>query len=125
MIKKNTREENDLISFIKDWLKVHGYSQKDLATNLNINSRQISEIIKKINELHKKGGYFNVARKLIEIEQKWLRDGTSRKNINEENHLNNLENYSEKQTGSYSQLDIDYKVDLDLLINRMNNDFKA
>ena len=72
MVKLNSDEEKELTHFVKDWLKVHGYSQKDLATNLNINSSRTSEIIKKIKELHKKGGFFNVAKKLIEIEQKWV-----------------------------------------------------
>ena len=124
MIKLTSKEENELTSFIKDWLKIHGYSQKDLATNLNINSSRTSEIIKKIKDLHKKGGFFNVAKKLIEIEQKWIKNSTSIKNPNKYNHLNNQKNHSETESGSYSQLDLDYKVDIDLLMNKMEKDFK-
>ena len=124
MMKLTSKEENELISFIKDWLKIHGYSQKDLATNLNINSSRTSEIIKKIKDLHKKGGFFNVAKKLIEIEQKWIKNSTSLNNPNKYNHLNNQKNQSETQSGSYSQLDLDYKVDIDLLMNKMEKDFK-
>ncbi len=124
MMKLTSKEENELISFIKDWLKIHGYSQKDLATNLNINSSRTIEIIKKIKDLHKKGGFFNVAKKLIEIEQKWIKNSTSLNNPNKYNHLNNQKNQSETQSGSYSQLDLDYKVDIDLLMNKMEKDFK-
>ena len=124
MIKLTSKEENELTSFIKDWLKIHGYSQKDLATNLNINSSRTSEIIKKIKDIHKKGGFFNVAKKLIEIEQKWIKNSTSIKNPNKYNHLNNQKNHSKTESGSYSQLDLDYKVDIDLLMNKMEKDFK-
>ena len=123
MVKLNSEEEKELTHFIKDWLKVHGYSQKDLATNLNINSSRTSEIIKKIKELHKKGGLFNVAKKLIEIEQKWINKSGSIKNIKIKSEINNQEIHSEKSSKSYSQLDIDYKVDIDLLIDKMEKDF--
>ena len=123
MVKLTSEEEKELTQFIKDWLKVHGYSQKDLATNLNINSSRTSEIIKKIKELHKKGGLFNVAKKLIEIEQKWINKSGSIKNIKIKSEINNQEIHSEKSSKSYSQLDIDYKVDIDLLINKMEEDF--
>ena len=103
MSKLSQQEEKDLISFIKDWLKSHGFNQKDLANELNIKSSRTSEIILKIKELHKKGGMFNIARNLIRIEQ---------------NLLNNIKNdYSEtKQTPPYNQLDIDS------LVNQINQD---
>ena len=123
MNKLTSKEENELIYFIKDWLKVHGYSQKDLATNLNISSSRTSEIIKKIKELYKKGGFFNVAKKLIEVEQKWLKNSSSLNKEKEDNNLDNLGNDSDKVKG-YNQLDLDYKVDLDLLINQMKKDYK-
>ena len=103
MSKLSIQEEKELVSFIKDWLKSHGFTQKDLANELNIKSSRTSEIILKIKELHKKGGLFNIAINLIKIEQKWL---------------NNIKNdYREtKQTTPYNQLDIDS------LINQMNQD---
>ena len=125
MIKLNPKEEKELTSFIKDWLKAHGYSQKDLATKLNITSSRTSEIIKKMKDLHRKGGFFNVARKLIEIEQSWIKSSDYSKNSLKETQLNNMENNSSKNDlGSYNQLDINYKVDLDLLMDRMEKDFK-
>ena len=72
MSKLSQEEERELISFIKDWLKSHGFSQKDLANELNIKSSRTSEIILKMRELFKKGGIFNIAKNLIEIEQNWL-----------------------------------------------------
>ena len=105
MSKLSIQEEKELISFIKDWLKSHGFTQKDLATELNIKSSRTSEIILKIKELYKKGGMFNIAKNLIEIEQKCL------------NNIKN--NYREtKQTQPYNQLDIDS------LVNQINQDTK-
>ena len=103
MSKLSHKEEKELVSFIKDWLKSHGYNQKDLAYELNIKSSRTSEIILKINELYKKGGMFNIAKNLIKIEQKWLND---LKNDSSENN----------QTPPYNQLDIDS------LVKQMNQD---
>ena len=103
MRKLSIEEEKELVFFIKDWLKSHGFTQKDLANELNIKSSRTSEIIIKIKELYKKGGMFNIAKNLIKIEQKWL------------NNINN--DYREmKQTPPYNQLDIDS------LVNQMNQD---
>ena len=103
MGKLSIQEEKELVSFIKDWLKSHGFTQKDLANELNIKSSRTSEIILKIKELYKKGGVFNIAKNLIKIEQKWL---------------NNIKNdYQEtKQDQPYNQLDIDS------LVNKINLD---
>jgi len=103
MSKLSQKEEKELVSFIKDWLKSHGYNQKDFADELNIKSSRTSEIILKINELYKKGGIFNIAKNLIKIEQKWLNDI---KNDFPENN----------QTPPYNQLDIDS------LVKQMNQD---
>ena len=103
MSKLSIQEEKELVSFIKDWLKSHGYTQKDLANELIIRSSRTSEIILKIRELYKKGGMFNIAKNLIKIEQNWL---------------NNIKNDSQetKQTPPYNQLDIDS------LVNQINQD---
>jgi len=103
MSKLSLQEEKELVYFIKDWLRCHGFTQKDLANELNIKSSRTSEIILKIKELYKKGGAFNIAKNLIKIEQKWL------------NNINN--DYREtKQTTPYNQLDIDS------LVNQINQD---
>ena len=103
MNKLSQNEEKELISFIKDWLKSHGFNQKDLAYALNIKSSRTSELILKMKELHKKGGMFNIAKNLIKVEQ---------------NLLNNIKNdYREKsQIPPYNQLDIDS------LVNQINQD---
>ena len=103
MNKLSQQEEKEIITFIKDWLKSHGFNQKDLANELNIKSSRTSEIILKIKDLYKKGGMFNIAKNLINIEQNWL---------------NNIKNdYPEvKQTPPYNQLDIDS------LVNQINQD---
>ena len=36
MNKLTQQQEKELIAFIKDWLKAHGYNQKDLAKELNL-----------------------------------------------------------------------------------------
>ena len=103
MSRLSQQEEKELASFIKDWLNSHGFSQKDLAQELNIKSSRTSEIIIKIQERYKKGGMFNIAKNLIKIEQNWL------------NNIKN--NYPEtKQTQPYNQLDIDS------LVNQINQD---
>ena len=103
MSKLSQKEETELISFIKDWLKSHGLNQKDLANELNIKSSRTSEILLKIKELYKKGGMFNIAKNLIKIEQNWLND------------IKN--DYPEtKQIPPYNQLDIDS------LVNQINQD---
>ena len=103
MSRFSQQEEKELVSFIKDWLKTHGFNQKDLAYELNIKSSSTSEIILKIKELYKKGGMFNIAKNLIKIEQNWL---------------NNIKNdYQDtKQAPPYNQLDIDS------LVNQINQD---
>jgi len=100
MSKLSIQEEKELVSFIKDWLKSHGFTQKDLANELNIKSSRTSEIILKIKELYKKGGMFNIAKNLIKIEQKWL---------------NNIKK-DHQETQPYNQLDIDS------LVNQINQD---
>ena len=103
MSKLSQQEEKELISFIKDWLKSHGFNQKDLAYELNIKSSRTSEIILKFNDFFKKGGIFNIAKNLIKIEQNWL------KNIKNDYR-------DSKQKQSYNQLDID------TLVNQINQD---
>ena len=97
MSRLSKQDEKELIDFIRVWLKAHGYTQKDLANELNIKSSRTSEIAKKIKEFYKKGGIFNIVKNLIKIEQNWL---------------NNTHPNSEKEneTHPYNQLDIDSLV---------------
>ena len=103
MSKLSQGEEKELISFIKDWLKSHGYTQKDLANELNIKSSRTSEITQKVREFYKKGGIFNIVKNLIKIEQNWLKNiPSSSQGIN--------------KTHSFNQLDID------TLVNQIKED---
>ena len=106
MSRLTQQEEKEIVSFIKDWLKSHGFNQKDLANELNIKSGRTSEIILKIQDLYRKGGMFNIAKNLIKIEQKLL---------------NNIKNdYRDtKETTPYNQLD------LDSLVKKINQDTGA
>ena len=97
MSKLSPEEEKELITFIKDWLKSHGYNQKDLANALNIKSSRTSEIIFKIKEFYKKGGMFNIAKNLIKVEQNWL-------------NQNKTDSRKEIEIQPYNQLDIDSLV---------------
>ena len=120
MNKLSSQEEKELISFIKDWLRSHGYSQKDLATQLKIKSSRTSEITRKLKDLHKKGGIINIAKNLIKIEQNWL----STKNNNKENNNEESSYSKEKNTQGYNQLNFNYKLDLDELMDQMEKDHK-
>ena len=121
MNKLSSQEEKELIIFVKDWLRSHGYSQKDLAVQLKIKSSRTSEIKKKLIEIYKKGGIINIAKNLIKIEQHWIR---TKNNNNEENN-NEEYSYSEKNNKQgYDQLDLNYKLDLDQLMDQMEKDHK-
>ena len=98
MSKLSQGEEKELISFIKDWLKSHGYTQKDLANELNLKSSRTSEITQKVKEFYKKGGIFNIVKNLIKIEQNWLNNIPT----NSQGRIN--------ETHPYNQLDIDSLV---------------
>ena len=120
MSNLSSHEEKELIVFIKDWLRSHGYSQKDLASKLKIKSSRTSEIAKKLKDLYEKGGIINIAKCLIKIEQDWI---SSKINNNEKNNNEKL-SYSEENKKGYDQLDFNYKLDLDELMNQMEKDHK-
>ena len=104
MSKLSQQEEKELISFVKNWLKAHGCTQKDLANELNIKSSRTSEITLILREFYKKGGIFNIVKNLIKIEQNWL---------------NNIQDLSEEvsETKPYNQLDL-----IDSVLNQINKD---
>ena len=118
MNKLSSQEEKELIVFVKDWLRSHGYSQKDLAEQLKIKSSRTSEITKKLKDLHKKGGMINIAKNLIKIEQYWISIRNKNYNNTDEDHI-----YSEKNNRQgYNQLDFNYELDLDELMDQMERD---
>ena len=119
MSKLSQQEEKELIAFIKNWLKDHGYTQKDLANELNIKSSRTSEISQKFKELYKKGGIFNIAKNLIKIEQNWLNNiKTNPKELKEIQPYNQLDiNSTFIETKPYNQLDL-----IDSVVNQINKD---
>tara|TARA_B100000614_G_scaffold185992_1_gene166920 strand:- start:156 stop:530 length:375 start_codon:yes stop_codon:yes gene_type:complete len=122
MNKLSSQEERELIVFIKDWLKSHGYSQKDLAAQLKIKSSRTSEITNKLKELYKRGGIINIAKNLIKIEQLWV---STKNNKNDEQNKNiGYTNLEENKRNGYNQLDFNYKLDLDELMDQMEKDHK-
>ena len=121
MNKLSSKEEKELIVFIKEWLRSHGYSQKDLAEQLKIKSSRTSEIIEKLKDLHKRGGIINIAMNLIRIEQHLI---SAKSNNNEENDNKEYSYSEENKRQGYNQLDLNYKLDLDELMDQMEKDHK-
>ena len=119
MSKLSPQEEKELIAFFKNWLKAHGYTQKDLANELSIKSSRTSEITQKFREFYKKGGIFNIVRNLIKIEQNWINNIQS--NTQEENNNkphNQLDIDSQFiETRTYNQLDL-----IDSIVNKIKKD---
>ena len=122
MNELSSQEEKELIAFIKDWLRSHGYSQKELAAQLKIKSSRTSEITKKLKDLHKRGGIINIAKNLIKIEQHWI--STKNNNNNKENNNEEYSYSEENKRQGYNQLDLNYKLDLDELMDQMEKDHK-
>ena len=119
MRKLSQQEEKELIAFIKNWLKDHGYSQKDLANELNIKSSRTAEISQKFIEFYKKGGIFNVVKNLIKIEQNWLNNIQSKSQaVNETQPYSQLNiNSTFVETKPYNQLDL-----IDSVVNQIKKD---
>ncbi len=119
MGKLSQQEEKELISFVKNWLKAHGFTQKDLANELNIKSSRTSEISQKFKELYKKGGIFNIVKNLIRIEQNWLNNTKAKsQEINKTQFYDQFNlNSTFKENNPYSQLDL-----IDSVVNKINKD---
>ena len=73
--------EEDLILFIKDWLKQTGRTQSELCQNLNIPSARIPALIDYLKKDFNSGGIQKVANRLCEIEKSWTKEerGNSKK----------------------------------------------
>ena len=119
MSKLSQQEEKELIAFVKNWLKAHGFTQKNLANELNIKSSRTSEISQKFKELYKKGGIFNIVKNLIKIEQNWLNNIQAKpQEINETKPYDQLNlNSTFTEAKPYNQLDL-----IDSVVNQINKD---
>ena len=119
MSKLSQQEEKELIAFVKNWLKAHGFTQKNLANELNIKSSRTSEISQKFKELYKKGGIFNIVKNLIKIEQNWLKNIQAKsQETNENQPFDQLDlNSTFMEAKPYNQLDL-----IDSVVNQINKD---
>ena len=119
MSKLSQQEEKELIAFVKNWLKAHGFTQKNLANELNIKSSRTSEISQKFKELYKKGGIFNIVKNLIKIEQNWLKNIQAKsQETNENQPFDQLDlNSKFMEAKPYNQLDL-----IDSVVNQINKD---
>ena len=77
MTKWSEKTEEQLILFIKDWLKQIGKNQSDLCQYLKLPSTRMPVLIEALKKEFISGGIPKVATRLCEIEHKWLKDGGS------------------------------------------------
>ena len=75
--------EEDLILFIKDWLRQTGKTQSELCQRLNLPSARVQTIIDFLKNDFISGGIPKIANRLCEIESLWIKASgkTSKKNI--------------------------------------------
>ena len=77
MTKWSEETEEQLILFIKDWLKQIGKSQSDLCQCLKLPSTRMPVLIEALKKEFISGGIPKVATRLCEIELKWSKDRSS------------------------------------------------
>ena len=76
MNKWNNQLEDEIIHFIKDWLKQKGKTQKDLGKILNTSSERMPAIIEIIKTNFSLGGIPKVASLLSKIDEEWVDNNT-------------------------------------------------
>ena len=79
----NNEIEKEILTFVKEWLKVHEKSQSDLKVELGTNSSRKSEIIKELSKDFKSGGISALALRLSNIERKWLKNKDDKEQLYE------------------------------------------
>ena len=85
--------EEDLILFIKDWLRQTGRTQSELCQSLNLSSARIPTLIDFFKKEFISGGIQKVANRLCEIEDLWTKEkgGSSNEKHNELNTSGQLD----------------------------------
>ena len=63
--------EEDLILFIKDWLKQTGRTQSELCQSLNLPSARMPTLIDFLKKDFSSGGIPKIATRLCEVEEFW------------------------------------------------------
>ena len=66
--------EEDLILFIKDWLKQTGRTQSELCQTLNIPSARMPTLIESLKKDFNSGGIPKIANRLCEVEELWTNE---------------------------------------------------
>ena len=84
---------HQILILLKDWLKQHGKTQKDLKNVLNANSERMSALLEIIKADYSSGGIPKVASMLCSIESKWSQESS---------HVEERKNYKDP----FSQLDL-------------------
>ena len=101
MSKWSERIEEEVILLIKEWLKQHNKTQKDLRLSLNASSERMSALLEVLKSDYSRGGLPSLVSKLCEVENSWT---------------NNSELVSKKS------LDADPFGQLDLLLEEIKED---
>ena len=70
--------EEDLILFIKDWLKQTGRTQSELCQTLNLPSARMPTLIESLKKDYNSGGIPKIANRLCEVEELWKNDGVAK-----------------------------------------------
>ena len=84
--------EEDLILFIKDWLRQTGRTQSELCQSLNLPSARMPTLIESLKKDFSSGGIPKIANRLCEIEELWTNDkGEKRKKSLEINSSGQLD----------------------------------
>ncbi len=63
--------EEDLIFFIKDWLRQTGKTQSELCKSLNLPSARMPTLIDSLKKDFSSGGIPKIASRLCEVEELW------------------------------------------------------
>ena len=67
--------EEDLVLFIKDWLRQTGRTQSELCQTLNLPSARMPTLIESLKKDFNSGGIPKIANRLCEVEELWTNDG--------------------------------------------------
>tara|TARA_B100000131_G_scaffold322800_1_gene378136 strand:+ start:721 stop:1038 length:318 start_codon:yes stop_codon:yes gene_type:complete len=102
MFKWTPETKEEVILLIKEWLKQHNKTQKDLRLSLNANSERMHSLLEVLQKDYSKGGLPQLATKLCEIENAWL------------NKVESTSSFKENNSDPFGQLD--------LLLEEINED---
>ncbi len=82
MAKWSEEIEEEITLLIKDWLKQHNKTQKDLKNGLHANSERMPALLEILKKEFSQGGLHKLAAKLCEIENQWSTNHETSSNMN-------------------------------------------